>query len=188
MRRAVAAIIVCSLGALVAPLPHSPPAALAGHEEDAGDNLLSLAAAEYHSSGIPICAAEVCGINNGKHVACKSRRESERAGARRITFASNATRPAAAWVVAQASAAVAPASTSPSVAGERLRAPPVCSSIEAGSSELQFPFCRVAPLPSGLGRHELTLSLTTTTSLLDIGGYRLKPRTMTGPTVRPSSN
>jgi hypothetical protein len=27
MRRAVAASIVCSLGALVAPLPHSPPAA-----------------------------------------------------------------------------------------------------------------------------------------------------------------
>jgi len=133
-----------------------------------------LAAAEYHSSGIPICAAMVCGINNGKHVACNSRRESERAGARRIIFASNATRPAAAWVVAQASAAVAPASTSPSVAGERLRAPPVCSSIEAGSSELQFPFCRVAPLPGGLGRHELTLSLTATTSLVDIGGYRLK--------------
>lgn len=185
MRRAVAAIIVCSLGALVAPLPHSPPAALAVHEKDAGDNLFNLAAAEYHSSGIPICAAMVCGINNGKHLACNSRRESERAGARRITFASNATRPAAAWVVAQASAAVAPNSTSPSVAGERLRAPPVCSSIEAGSSELQFPFCRVAPLPGGLGQHELTLSLTATTSLVDIGGYRLNTDNYDGTYLPP---
>ena len=41
MRRAVAAIIVCSLGALVAPLRHSPPAALAVHEKDAGDSLFN---------------------------------------------------------------------------------------------------------------------------------------------------
>jgi FtsP/CotA-like multicopper oxidase with cupredoxin domain len=183
MRRAVAAVTVCSLGALVAPLPHSPPVVLAVHEKDASDNLFNSAAADYHSS--PVCAAMVCGINNGKHVACISRRESERAGARRITFASNATRPAAAWVVAQASAAAAPASTSPSVAGERLRAPPVCSSIEAGSSELQFPFCQVAPLPGGLGRHELTVSLTATTSLVHIGGYRLNTDNYDGTYLPP---
>jgi hypothetical protein len=124
IRRAVPSI-VCSLEALVALFPRG----LAVHEKDAGDNLFNLAAAEYHSSVIPIYAQWCCGINNGKHVACNSRRGSERAGARRIAFASDAMRPAAAWVVAQASAAVAPASTSPSVAGERLRAPPVCSPI-----------------------------------------------------------
>lgn len=154
MRRAVAATIVCSLGALVAPLLHSLPVALAVHEKDADDNLFNLAAAEYPSSGVPICT-------------------------------SNATRPAAAWVVAQASAAVAPASTLPSVAGEPLRAPPVCSSIGAGSSELQFPFCRVAPLPGGLGRHELTLSLTATTSLVQIGGYHLSTDNYDGTYLPP---
>jgi FtsP/CotA-like multicopper oxidase with cupredoxin domain len=181
MRRAVAAIIVCSLGTLIAPLPHSPPAAQAVHEKDAGDNLFNLAAAEYHSSAVPIGAATVYGISNGKHVACSS--QSERVGARRITFARKATRPTAARVVAQASAAVASASTN--AAGEPLRAPPVCSSIEAGSSELQFPFCRVAPLPSGLGRHELTLSLTATTSLVHIGGYRLNTDNYDGTYLPP---
>jgi FtsP/CotA-like multicopper oxidase with cupredoxin domain len=185
MRRAVAAIGVCSLGALVAPMPHSLPAALAVLEKDAGDNLLNLAAAEYPGSGIPICTAAVPGINNGKHVAYNSRCESGRAGPSCMTFASKATRPAAAWVVAQASAAVAPASTSPSVAGEPLRAPPVCSSIEAGSSELQLPFCRVAPLPGGPGRHELTLSLTATTSPVQIGGYRLNTDNYDGTYLPP---
>src|SRR5262249_50630287 len=99
MRRALVAIVACSLGALVAPLLHSLPVVLAVHENDADDNLLNLATAEYYSSGIPICT-------------------------------SNASRPDALWVFAQASVAVAPASTSPSVAGEPLRAPPVCSSIE----------------------------------------------------------
>src|ERR1700739_3557355 len=119
MRRAIAAIIVCSLGVLVAPLPHSPPAALQRH--DAGDNLFNWAAAEYGSGGIPIC-------NSGGG--------SNRARATRISFASSATRAAAAWLAAQASAAGVSAATSPSVAGEPLRAPPVCSSIEAGSWEL----------------------------------------------------
>jgi hypothetical protein len=57
-------------------------------------------------------------------------------------------------MAANAQTPSAPASTSPTVAGEPLRAPPVCSSIEVGSSEIQFPFCRVAPLPGGPGRHD----------------------------------
>ena len=152
------------------------------HEQDADDDLFNLAA-EYHSSGIPICAATVCGINNVKHGVRSSRCESERAGG--ITFASNLTRPAAAWAVTQASAAVAPASTSPAVVGEPLRAPPVCSSIEAGSSELQFPFCGVAPAVGGPGRHELTLSLTATTSLVHIGGYLLNTDNYDGTYLPP---
>src|ERR1700722_2796043 len=185
MGRAVTAIVVCSLGAMVAPLLHSLPAALALHEKDANDNLFNLAASEYPGRGIPICPAAVPGINNGKHVAYSGRCESGRAGPSCMTFASKATRPAAAWVVAQASAAVAPTSASPSVAGEPLRAPPVCSSIEAGSSELQLPFCRVAPLPGRLGQHQLTLSLTATTSMVHIGGYRLNTDNYDGTYLPP---
>ena len=179
------AIFVCSLGALVAPLPPPPPAALAAPGKDAGDSRFDLAAAECPGSGIPICAAMLRGSNNGKRVVCNSRCESERAGPRRITFASNATRPSAAWVVAQASTAVAPVSASPSVAGEPLREPPVCSTIEAGSSELQFPFCRVASLPGRPGQHVLTLSLTVTTSPVHIGGYRLETDNYDGTYLPP---
>jgi FtsP/CotA-like multicopper oxidase with cupredoxin domain len=171
MRRAVAAIVVCSLGGLVAPLVSPPPAALAVH--DAGDNRSDLAGSECPGAGIAICSAKICRTKNGEHVACSSQCESDRAGATRIKLGTrHVTRPAATWVVAQASTAVAPGSTpAPSVAGEPLRKPPVCSTFKAGSSELQPPFCRVAPLPDQPGQHELTLSLSATTSPVHIGGY-----------------
>jgi FtsP/CotA-like multicopper oxidase with cupredoxin domain len=185
MKRAVAAIAICSLGGLVAPLASPPPAALAVH--DAGDNRSDLAVSECPSGGIPICAAKICGTKNGEHVACSNQCESDRAGATRIKLGTrNVTQPAATWVVAQASTAVAPGSTAvPGVAREPLRQPPVCSTIEAGSSELQFPFCRVAPLPDRPGQHELTLSLSATTSPVHIGGYHFETDNYDGTYLPP---
>lgn len=185
MRRAVAAIAVCSLGGLVAPLASPPPAALAVH--DAGDNRSDLAASECPSGGIPICSAKICRTKNGEHVACSSQCESDRAGATRINLgARNVTQPAATWVVAQASTAVGPGPTpAPGVAGEPLRKPPVCSTINAGSSELQSQFCRVAPLAGYPGQHELTLSLTATTSPVHIGGYRFETDNYDGTYLPP---
>jgi FtsP/CotA-like multicopper oxidase with cupredoxin domain len=185
MRRAVAAIAVCSLGGLVAPLASPPPAALAVH--DAGDNRSDLAASECPSGGIPICSAKICRTKTGEHVACSSQCESDRAGATRINLgARNVTQPAATWVVAQASTAVGPGPTpAPGVAGEPLRKPPVCSTINAGSSELQSQFCRVAPLAGYPGQHELTLSLTATTSPVHIGGYRFETDNYDGTYLPP---
>src|SRR4051794_3035013 len=58
-------------------------------------------------------------------------------------------------------------------AAEPLRQPSICSAIAAGSTELQFPFCRVTPMPNRPGSHDVTLSLTATTSPADIGGYHV---------------
>jgi len=58
-------------------------------------------------------------------------------------------------------------------AAETLRQPSICTTIEAGASALQFPFCRVTPMADKPGQHELTLSLSATTSPVNVGGYRL---------------
>jgi FtsP/CotA-like multicopper oxidase with cupredoxin domain len=51
--------------------------------------------------------------------------------------------------------------------------PPLCSAIEAASVELDSAFCHVAPAIAKPGQHEVTLSLTATTSPVHVGGYRL---------------
>ena len=51
------------------------------------------------------------------------------------------------------------------------RRPPICSSIAAGDTEVNFPFCRVTPTAGKPGQHDVTLSLTATTSPVEVGGY-----------------
>jgi FtsP/CotA-like multicopper oxidase with cupredoxin domain len=51
--------------------------------------------------------------------------------------------------------------------------PPLCSAIDAAAVELRSPFCSVTPSVGRPTRHELTLSLTATTSPVYVGGYRL---------------
>jgi FtsP/CotA-like multicopper oxidase with cupredoxin domain len=184
MRHAVAAVIVCSLTALVAP---SPPPSIETHEKTAGNDRFGLVATECPEAAILICATKVCGTKDGKRVAYNNKCEAERAGATRIKFGTcNATQSAGTSVIAQASTAVAPVSTLvPGIAGEPLRQPPICSTIEAGPSELQFPFCRAAPLPDRPGQHELTLSLSATTSPANIGGYRFETDNYNGAYLPP---
>jgi FtsP/CotA-like multicopper oxidase with cupredoxin domain len=55
--------------------------------------------------------------------------------------------------------------------GESLRQPPICSAVDAGSSELQFPFCRVVPITDSPGQHGVILSLSATASAANIAGY-----------------
>jgi FtsP/CotA-like multicopper oxidase with cupredoxin domain len=59
------------------------------------------------------------------------------------------------------------------LAAEPLHRPSICSALEAGSSEVHSPFCDVTPLQGRPGQHEVTLSLSATTSPAYIGGYRL---------------
>jgi FtsP/CotA-like multicopper oxidase with cupredoxin domain len=56
---------------------------------------------------------------------------------------------------------------------EPLTQPPVCSTIEADTATRRFAFCNVAPIADKPGQHELTLSLSATTSPVNVGGYRL---------------
>jgi FtsP/CotA-like multicopper oxidase with cupredoxin domain len=59
-------------------------------------------------------------------------------------------------------------------AADALVQPPICSAIKASdTTELQFPFCRVTPKTDNRERHDVTLSLTATTSPVHVGGYRV---------------
>jgi FtsP/CotA-like multicopper oxidase with cupredoxin domain len=54
-----------------------------------------------------------------------------------------------------------------------LQQPSICSAIEAGTAQVDFPFCRVAPTPGKPGQHDVTLMLSATTSPVHLGNYRL---------------
>jgi FtsP/CotA-like multicopper oxidase with cupredoxin domain len=180
MSRVVAVVAVCSLGSVVAPSPLPSLAPIKVHQKSVG-------ATESPNIDVPICATKICGMKDGKYVTHNSQCEAERAGGKRIKFGiCNATQTAAQSVIAQVSTAIVPAPTSVSrVAGEPLRQPPICSAIGAGSSELNFPFCRVAPLADQPDQHEATLSLSATTSPTHIGGYRFETINYNGAYLAP---
>jgi FtsP/CotA-like multicopper oxidase with cupredoxin domain len=59
-------------------------------------------------------------------------------------------------------------------AADALVQPPICSAIGASdTTELQLPFCRVTPKADDRDHHDVTLSLTATTSPVHVGGYRI---------------
>jgi FtsP/CotA-like multicopper oxidase with cupredoxin domain len=76
-------------------------------------------------------------------------------------------RAALAWLFAAASL------LSNVATAEMLIDPPLCSAIDGAAVELRSPFCRVTPAVGKPGQHEVMLSLTTTTSPIYVGGYRL---------------